>query len=99
MEMKEIKVSVPKEITEVGECLGDMLRTIGQQLKDGWKSSEDLPPILANSFSGLIKAIEGVQNIPEEFKTEPFLAELGLQIPVQLGAKDMMISLKKDLPQ
>lgn len=95
METKELKVICPKEITEVGECLGEILRVAGQQLKDGWQTSSDVPPILAAAFSKLLVAIEGVQNIVTEFKTDPFSAELGLQIPVQLGAKDLFESLKK----
>lgn len=95
MEIVKLELEVPKEITEVGQCIGEILKVTGKQLADGWKTGDDLPPILVACFSNLLKAIEGIQDIPSEFLTAPFRAELGLQVPIQLGAEEMVNSLKK----
>jgi hypothetical protein len=95
MEFKEIKLQTPKEITEVGECVRAILIATATALKDGWQPGQDIPVILASAFSGLMSAIEGCQNIPEEFSEAPVAATLGAIIPMSEGVEQMIKSLKK----
>ena len=50
------------------------------------------PVILASSFSELVKAIEGVQNMPEEWKEGYMKAALALINPIALGIEEVLKS-------
>lgn len=94
METKTITVEVPKEIAEVGEALGEILKVIGQSLADGWSAADDIPAIVTTTLMNLVKAIDGAQKIPDEFINDPVLATLGIVNPALIGVKEM-IKIKK----
>lgn len=94
MEYREIKVEVPKEASELGEALGEILKVISQSLVDGWDAAEDVPTIVTTTLMQLVKAVEGFNKLPEEFKDDPVLASLAVLNPALIGVKEM-IKLKK----
>ena len=94
MEYRTITISVPKEVSEVGEALGEIMKVIGQSLLDGFQPSQDIPAIVTATLMNLIKAIDGAQKIPDEFLTDPVVATLGIVNPALLGIKEL-IKLKK----
>ena len=90
----EHKSTLPKEIYEVGTCIQNILVNTGKALQDGWQPSQDLPVILSSAFVGLIAAIEGCQNIPEEFSTLPLASSMAIILPVAAGVDEMLTTLK-----
>jgi len=91
----KIEVEVPKEVYEIGQCVGNMLSAAGVALKDGWQPGQDIPVILTGALSGLMTAIDGCQKVIAEAKAKPFKLAQGVSIPVLDGAENLFESLKK----
>lgn len=89
MEVKRIEFDAPKEIYEVGEAVGVLLNSIATHKKDGISATE-IPAIISESLMGLISAINGVGNIPAEFKEAPVEAVMGALIPVARGVQALL---------
>jgi hypothetical protein len=89
MEYKEIVIKAPKEICEIGECVGILLQSIAAH-KEGGITPTEIPAIISESLMGLIAAINGVGSIPEEFKTAPVDAVMGALIPVARGIQALL---------
>jgi len=95
METKIIELEVPKEISEVGEALGAVLKAVGVALEDGFQPGEDIPVIVTSAVANLGVALGGIQNVPREFMEDPTMAILGVINPVALGIKEVVKLLKK----
>lgn len=95
MEMKKLELEVPKEMYEVGEGVKTILVAIANAIKDGWQPAQDIPPILASSFSALMLAVEGCTNIPEEIEAMPVTAIKGAVLPITDGIEEMIKVFKK----
>lgn len=94
MDVIKREYDFPKEITEVGDAIKSILEATALALKDGWQPGQDLPAILSAAFTGMVVAVGGIQNIPEEFKGQPLMASLGALIPIAQGI-DSLIQSKK----
>lgn len=90
MEIVKREMEYPKEMLELGECVGNIIAKVGVALKDGWQPGEDLPAIIATSFSELIKAVDGINRIPEEFAESYIKATLAVINPIALGIEEML---------
>lgn len=89
METKRIEFDAPKEIYEIGEAVGALLQSIAVHKADGINANE-IPAIISESLMGLINAINGVSNIPVEFKEAPVEAVMGALIPVAKGVQALL---------
>jgi hypothetical protein len=85
----------PKEILEIGECIANILVKIGEELNNGWQPANDIPAIISASFTELVKAIDGVNKLPEEFGYSPIKGSLALINPIALGIEKMLESRKR----
>lgn len=94
MDLIKYDVESPKEILEVGIALGAILRATGEALKDGFQPGEDLPVIITSAIAHLGQAIQGVNEVGNEFKEMPVHASLGLINPIMVGVAEL-IKLKK----
>lgn len=90
MELKEIKLNVPKEVLDLGLCLKTVLVKMAEQKKDGWSSSEDIPAILLSSIASLMAAVDKCQEIPEDFSSKPYSSSLAILIPVLEGVEELL---------
>jgi len=90
METVKMEIESPKEITEVGIALGEMLKAMQIALKDGFQPGTDIPVIITSAIAHLGTAITGVQNIPDEFEVDPVMSVMGPLNPVALGIKEML---------
>lgn len=89
METVKIEIAAPKEIYEVGAAIGVLLNSIAVHKADGISAAE-IPAIISESLMGLISAINGVGNIPAEFKEAPVDAIMGALIPVSKGVQALL---------
>jgi hypothetical protein len=91
----EIQLNTPKEVTEVGIALSSILKAVSLSLKDGFQPGQDIPAIVMSAIASLGNAIEGIENLPEEFKSSPVMATMGILAPVSEGV-EALINLKDE---
>ena len=84
-----------KDSHEIGLAIKNCLVITAQQLKDGWQVGTDLPAILAGAFTGLISAIDGVQNVSGEFGEAPVISSIAVLAPVAEGVDEILKILKE----
>lgn len=89
METKQMILNTPKEITEVGEALRELMRNVAQVNKENGANWLKLPRIVKRSFAELIVAIKGVGEIKEELKEDAPMSVMGVLNNVALGVNDM----------
>lgn len=63
-------VEVPKEIDEVMEALADVVVAVKDALKDGFQIGTDLPAIVLTAAAKLPAAVEGIDQVDDEFKND-----------------------------
>jgi len=90
METIKVELNCPKEITEVGLAIKQILDTTAIAIKDGFQPGSDIPIIMSSAFGALVTAIGGIQNLPEEFSYMPVMAALGVLIPVAEGIQSLI---------
>lgn len=81
MQMLNIEVECSKEIYELGSGVCKFVAKVKEALADGWKTGEDLPPILAAAMEDLVPAIQGVSSIKDEFAENKSAAINALVLP------------------
>ena len=96
MNYLDYKTQYPKETYEVGYALGEMIRAIGAALKDGFQPGQDIPVIITSAIANLASAINGLDELPEEFVQEPVKAAVAIIAPLGDGVQDLLKSLKKE---
>ncbi len=96
METIKKEYETPKEITEVGIAIRDVLVATSVALKDGFQVGTDLPVILSSAFAGLVTAISGMQNIGEEAKGAPVMSTIGCLLPIAEGIEALIKSRKSE---
>jgi len=94
MQTIETKLSTPKEVTEVGLALKQILEATAVALGDGFQPGNDIPVIMSSAFGSLVNAISGIQEIGAEVKESPLLSILGAIIPVAEGI-EALLKVKK----
>lgn len=95
METKKFEFETPKEIAEIGEAIKNIMIATDIALKDGFQAGQDLPVIITACFANLVTAIGGIQNLPEEFRTNPTMSVMGLLIPIAEGVETVIKNHKK----
>lgn len=90
MELKEIKLSVPKEVLDVGDCLKAVLVKVAAQKKDGWSNAEDIPAVVLSSIAAFMAAVDKCQEIPQDFSEKPYSSSLAILIPVLEGIEELL---------
>lgn len=65
---KSVKVS--KEADELMVAIAAITKATKVALKDGFQPGQDLPAIVTVAFSQLLTAIDGIDKLPEEAKSE-----------------------------
>jgi hypothetical protein len=64
------QVETPKELQEVLDVLVELIKVTKEQLKDGFDLSKDLGPILSVAISKLPIAIDGIEKVADELKSD-----------------------------
>lgn len=95
METKKFEFETPKEIAEIGEAIKNILIATDAALKDGFQAGQDLPAIITVCFANLVSAIGGIQNLPEEFRTNPTMSVMGLLVPISQGVETVIKNHQK----
>ena len=95
MELKKSELETPKEVTELGEALAAVLKSVVDAKADGWDSATDIPEIVMKSLAALPPAIDGLGELGEEFKGLPVSSTLGLIVPIAKEVDPLIASLKK----
>lgn len=90
MEAVEHEVRLPKETYELGLAVLAVTREYKKAKADGWSWGADVPQVLLGCFQDLMKALEGVEKIPNEFRDEPMGATLAILVPVLNGLGDIL---------
>lgn len=72
METRKIELEVPKEICELAQGLGNLVKVAVAELKDngGWSTIDDLPAI-GMAVVALLPALDGIAKVGVEFKEMP----------------------------
>ena len=93
MEKVIVEVELPKEIHELSVGLSKFVGSVREALKDGFQMGQDIPPILTSALADLVPAIEGMDQVDDEFKEDP----AGVIKAVSLSVSDIVGGfLKKD---
>lgn len=71
METVTITIEVPKEAQELFGGLVKIVQSVKTALADGWDPATDLPVIITQSLVELAPMIQGVDQLPAEFKADP----------------------------
>lgn len=71
METVSVTLNIPKETYELFNGLFKVVSTIKESLADGWDPSIDIPVIITKSLVELSSMVQGVDQIPVEFKNDP----------------------------
>lgn len=66
-----VSVEVSKESYELAQGLVKFVGAVRASLADGWQLGADLPELVAAAFSELVPAVNGVQELPLEYKEDP----------------------------
>ena len=96
MNTKKFEVEYPKEALEIGEALQGILAETAKACEDGFQAGTDIPQILVAAIGKLSTAIEGLKELPEEFKTAPVDASMAIVAPVAKGAQELVSALVKE---
>lgn len=83
----DVETKVTKETHELGLAVKAVLLSVKAAKADGWDASTDLPTVIVQSVQALLPAIEGVEKVGEEFKSEPAKATLGALLPIIEGVE------------
>jgi hypothetical protein len=65
------QVEVMKEADELAQALVSIVKAVKAALKDGFQPGADLPAIIVSAVATLPAALDGVQKLPEESKSDP----------------------------
>jgi len=63
-------VQVSKEADELMVAIAAITKATKVALKDGFQAGQDIPAIVAVAFTQLLTAIDGIDKLPEEAKSE-----------------------------
>lgn len=90
MELKEIKISVPKEVSDVGVCIKAFLFNLSKAKKDGHISAEAIPAALMSSIAEIMAAVDKCQEIPADFSASPYSSSMAILIPILEGIEEVL---------
>jgi hypothetical protein len=71
METITIQIQVPKETQELFNGLTKIVKAIKVSMEDGWDIATDLPVIITQALVELAPMIQGIDQLPAEFKADP----------------------------
>ncbi len=79
METVKVELELPKEASELAAGIANFLAHAIAAVKDGFQAGDDLPVLLAAAMGDLIPALNGVDQLPTEFKEDKagFVAAFG----------------------
>jgi hypothetical protein len=93
IKMVEYKTMYPKEVHELGLFVGKILEATGKALEDGFQPGDDLPQIIASPLTELMLAVQGLKELPAEFKEAPVTAAMGIVAPCADGVQKLLKSM------
>jgi len=70
MELIKKEIELPKETSEIVDYVADLVINAKEALNDGFQIGTDIPAIATKSFNGLITAVDGMDKIEDEFKSD-----------------------------
>jgi hypothetical protein len=70
MQYVDKQVKVAKEFYEVFSAAGSVIEIYKQAIKDGWQPGVDIPSIVLGAMPALGVALQGLDQVPAEFKTD-----------------------------
>lgn len=83
----EKTVQVPKETMELVQGMVNMTLAAKKALADGWQPGSDIPMIAMSAFNELLVAVQGLDQLDDEFKSAPgkLALVLGLAVDQLVG--------------
>lgn len=92
MKTVDVSVKLPKESYELSEGLVNTALAIRNALKDGFQPGQDLPVLQSAIFQDLMPAIQGIDDVDDEYKESKlqFLnawMQSGIRLAEGLGLK------------
>lgn len=88
----DVNVKVLKENHELGLALGEIVK-VAKKLKDEGAAADKIVTAIAGIFPALTAAIDGIDQLDDEYRKDPMKAALGLALPV-LESVDVFIPKK-----
>ncbi len=70
METQDIVLKVPKHAEAFGQELENFLLAVDAALENGWKTGEDIPPIIASAVKDLVPAVAEFKLAQAELKED-----------------------------
>lgn len=84
MDMVDVNWKLPKEAHDIGAALAVIIKASVAAGKDGFQPGTDVLAVASAALMSLPAALDGLANLPAEFKGKPGSASLALVGPAVL---------------
>lgn len=82
-----VEVELPKEVHELSEGVAKFVGALRVALADGFQLGDDLPALVTAALSDLVPAVEGLDQVDDEFREDPsgVIKAVGLSVSDIVG--------------
>ena len=90
MDSVKMEMEVPKECYELGLMVKKLLIEVKKAKVDGFQAGQDIPQVVLASLQDIMKGLDGVNKVGDEFKEMPASSVMAIVAPVMDGVVEML---------